>query len=143
MAGVDSCHHEKVLKWKRKRESEVKLNKIPLSPGATAVQTHYSPTTDVHRSSPNHKKEEKYLLHLLSLLQIFPFFIATNSAISSYSTFTMHKKEFPSLSQCLTEIHHLPCRKVQHVFPTMHSRESLLCELRSSATIFDPNSITA
>lgn len=113
-----------------------------MSPGATAVQTHYSPTTDMHRSSLKGKKEENHLLNLLPILQIFPFFIATNSAISSYSTFTMCKEEFPSLPWWLTEIHHLLHRKVQHVFTAMHSRESLLCQLRSSATVFDPNSTT-
>lgn len=123
MTGVDSCHHEKVLK--RKREPEIKLNKTPLSPGTTAVRTHYSPTADMHRSSPKGKKEENHLLNLLPILQIFPFFIAANSAISSYSIFTMHKEELPSLSWWLIEIHHLPSRKVQDVFPTMHTQSGI------------------
>lgn len=52
----------------------------------------------------------------------------------------MHREEFSLESQWLIAIHGLPSRRVQRGFPTMHSRESLLYELRTSATMFDSKS---
>lgn len=130
------------MKWKRRGEPEIKLFKISLSPGATAVQTHYSPITDMHRSSTRVRRKK---ITFLICYPFYRFFLSLQPPILPFHL-TAHlqciRKNFlHCLSGSLRSIISL-CSKVQHVFPAMHSRESLLCELRPSATIFDPNSIT-